>query len=149
MPSGHARQRFKRPVSVLVVVATRAGEALLLRRREPADFWQSVTGSLGWDEAPAAAAARELHEETGIVAAPRATGQVNRFPIAPAWCARYHPDDVENEEHVFVVHLQERVAVRLSPDEHAEYAWLDRNQALARASSWTDRAALKTLVPLG
>ena len=56
---------------------------------------------------------------------------------------------MENEEHVFVVHLQERVAVQLSPGEHAEYAWLDRNQALARASSWTDRAALKTLVPLG
>jgi dATP pyrophosphohydrolase len=144
-----ARERFKQPVSVLVVVATAQGEALLLRRRQPDDFWQSVTGSLGWDEAPEAAAARELREETGIVATPRATATVNRFPIAPAWRARYHPEAVENEEHVFVVHLPERVPVRLSPDEHVEYAWLTRDAALVRASSWTDRAALKTLVPLG
>ncbi len=149
MPADSAARGYKRPVSVLVVVATARGEALLLRRREPADFWQSVTGSLGWDEAPAAAAARELREETGIAAEPRATGRVNRFPIASAWRARYHPESTENEEHVFVVHLPERVPVRLSPGEHSEHAWLGRDAALARASSWTDRAALKTLVPLG
>ena len=144
-----AREQFMQPVSVLVVVTTALGEALLLRRREPPDFWQSVTGSLGWGEAPEAAAARELREETGIVATPRATATVNRFPIAPAWRARYHPDAVENEEHVFVVHLPRRVPVRLAPDEHVEHAWLTRDAALARASSWTDRAALKTLVRLG
>ena len=54
-----------------------------------------------------------------------------------------------NEEHVFVVHLAERVPVRLSADEHTESAWFERAEALARASSWTDREALKTLVPLG
>ena len=142
-------ERFKRPVSVLVVVATAAGEALLLRRRAPLDFWQSVTGSLGWDESPAAAAARELHEETGIVATPRATGLVNRFTILPAWRARYAPGVTENLEHVFAVHLSGRVAVRLAPDEHLEWRWLPRAEAVALASSWTDREALKTLVPAG
>ncbi|HEX6549558.1 MAG TPA: dihydroneopterin triphosphate diphosphatase, partial [Gammaproteobacteria bacterium] len=34
---------FKRPESVLVVIYTSRGEVLQLRRREPADFWQSVT----------------------------------------------------------------------------------------------------------
>ncbi len=146
MPEGAP---YKRPVSVLVVVATAAGEALLLRRREPPDFWQSVTGSLGWDEAPAVAAARELREETGIEAVPAATGRVNRFPILPAWRARYHPDTAENEEHVFVVRLPDRVEVRLAADEHTAAAWLGRDAAVARASSWTDREALKTLVPSG
>lgn len=140
---------FKQPVSVLVVVVTDADEVLLLRRRQPADFWQSVTGSLDWGETPAAAAARELREETGIDAVPTATGQVNRFAILPAWRARYHPDVVENEEHVFVVRLRQRVVPRLAPAEHLEAVWLARDAAIARASSWTDRAALKTLIPSG
>ena len=137
---------YKQPQSVLVVVATEGGEALLLRRRQPADFWQSVTGSLDWGESPAAAAPRELREETGIDAVPAATGRVNRFAILPAWRARYHPDVVENEEHVYVVRLAGRVALRLAPDEHVEAAWLARDAAVAKASSWTDRAALKALI---
>jgi len=32
-----------------MVIYTTAGEVLLLKRREPPDFWQSVTGSLHWD----------------------------------------------------------------------------------------------------
>jgi dATP pyrophosphohydrolase len=147
MTSG--RERYKRPVSVLVVVATDAGEALLLRRRTPPDFWQSVTGSLGWDESPTIAAARELREETGIDAVPVATGAVRRFPIQPAWRARYHADASENEEHRFVVRLPGRVPVRLAPDEHVEWRWLARDAAVALASSWTDREALKTLLPEG
>ncbi len=146
---GTDRTGYKRPVSVLVVVATATGEALLLRRRHPSDFWQSVTGSLDWGEPPAAAATRELYEETGIDFVPIATGQVNHFPILPAWRARYHPDVRENEEHVFVVRLPKCVPVRLAPDEHAEALWLERDAAIAKASSSTDREAMKTLIPPG
>ena len=41
-----------------MVIYTTGGEVLLLRRRQPDDFWQSVTGSLEWDEDPLAAAQR-------------------------------------------------------------------------------------------
>ncbi len=37
--------QYKIPQSVLVVVYTVALDVLLLRRTEPDDFWQSVTGS--------------------------------------------------------------------------------------------------------
>ncbi|HEY5719449.1 MAG TPA: hypothetical protein VIW02_03620, partial [Gammaproteobacteria bacterium] len=82
-------------------------------------------------------------------AVPVATGQVNRFPILPAWRARYHPEVTENVEHVFVVRLPGRVDVRLNPAEHRVYAWLPGAQAVTRASSWTDRAALKALLLSG
>ena len=61
---------FRRPVSVLVVVFTDAGEVLLLRRAKPFDFWQSITGSLHADESHAQAARRELLEETVSVPFP-------------------------------------------------------------------------------
>ncbi len=58
--------RFRRPESVLVAVFAADGQALLLRRSQPFEFWQSVTGSLGDGESPDAAAVRELFEETGL-----------------------------------------------------------------------------------
>ena len=56
----------RRPLSVLVIVYTKQGEVLLLRRSRPFDFWQSVTGSLQPGESHAEAAERELREETGL-----------------------------------------------------------------------------------
>jgi len=51
-----------------VVVYTVTDEVLALRRRQPPDFWQSVTGSLRWDETdPLDAARRELFEETRVL----------------------------------------------------------------------------------
>ena len=48
------------------MIYTAGGEFLLLERRKPPGFWQSVTGSLEWGETADAAARRELIEETGI-----------------------------------------------------------------------------------
>lgn len=137
---------WKRPESVLVVVYTTAGEVLLLERTRPAGFWQSVTGSLEWDEQPAAAAARELHEETGIVAVPRDCQQQNRFPILPVWRARYHPDVMENVEHVFALALPGRCDIHLSDTEHSQYVWLDAPAAIARCFSWSNAQAIEQLV---
>lgn len=138
---------YKRPESVLVVVHTRAGEVLLLRRRAPADFWQSVTGSLKDGEVPATAARRELAEETGLVAEPLPTGTVNRYAILPEWRHRYAPGVTENTEHVFAMPVAERFPVALAEHEHSEYQWLSKAEALTRATSHTNRAAIQSLVP--
>lgn len=134
----------KRPESVLVLVYTAAGEVLLLRRCQPEDFWQSVTGSLEWDETPEQAARRELFEETGLVAGDALIDcqVINRFPILPAWRARYAPDVTENVEHVFRVAFPVRPAIRLDPAEHREYRWLARDSAAALATSYTNRDAI-------
>lgn len=138
---------YKRPESVLVIVCTAQGEVLMLRRVDPPDFWQSVTGSLRWGEAAAAAARRELREETGLDLEPLDCHAAHRFPIHPAWRARYAPEVTTNLEHVFRVVCPDRPAVTLNPREHGEYRWLPRDSAAALAASWTNRDALLRFVP--
>ncbi len=141
---------WKRPESVLVVVHTRGGEVLLLRRRSPPDFWQSVTGSLEWDEPdPRQTARRELAEETGLgdEVALIDCRQANRFPILPAWRRRYAPGVMENLEHVFRVELPAARPVVLNPDEHTAWRWLPRDRAAAMATSYTNRDAILRFVP--
>ena len=137
---------FRRPESVLVVVHTPAIDCLVLERVAPAGFWQSVTGTLRWDETPAAAAARELREETGLDAAGLADAGITRsFPILPEWRARYAPDVQENLEHWWYLELPERASVVLNPAEHSSYRWLPLAEAIGIASSWTNREALERL----
>ena len=138
---------YRRPESVLVLVHTEAGEVLVLRRRHPAGFWQSVTGSLEWDETPAQAAARELAEETGICAQPRDCDRRRRFPIYRAWRARFAPGTAWNTEHWFALSLPARCPVRLSEEEHDLALWLPADQAGLLVTSWTNREAIEQCLP--
>ncbi|MEL7535950.1 MAG: dihydroneopterin triphosphate diphosphatase [Pseudomonadota bacterium] len=137
----------RRPESVLVVVYTTAGEALALRRCQPFDFWQSVTGSLEPDETPAQTARRELYEETGIDAGDALldTGVSRVFIIDPRWRNRYAPGVTENTEWEFHLRLPERCPIELQASEHSEYAWLPIDVAAERFWSWTNREALLAL----
>jgi dATP pyrophosphohydrolase len=131
---------------VLVVVYTAAGEFLLLERHQPAGWWQSVTGSLEPGERPREAAVRELAEETGLAADGLVDLQMShRFTIAPAWRHKFAPGVTENLEHAFALALPERVEARLDPAEHCAYAWLPLSEAVSRASSWSNRAAIESI----
>ncbi|MGF1527079.1 MAG: dihydroneopterin triphosphate diphosphatase [Candidatus Competibacterales bacterium] len=122
---------------------------LLLRRTHPPGFWQSVTGSMGWDEGdPLLTARRELLEETGIDGAAIVDcGVENRFAIRPPWRSRYPEGVGENRERVYRLPLPEPVPVTLSPLEHDAYRWLPRGKALCLAASTTNRAAIQRFVP--
>jgi len=139
---------FKRPESVLIIVHTDDGQVLQLLRREPAGFWQSVTGSLDHGETPLKAALRELREETGLLgdAGLADGGVINRYPIHPAWRHKYAPDVHENTEYVFHLALSEPCDISLSP-EHVDSRWLPREQAAEAAGSATDKAAILALLP--
>lgn len=140
----------KRPESVLVVIYTDLGEVLMLNRTRPRGFWQSVTGSLKWGETPRQAAERELYEETGLHHHGRLLDarHSERFPILPAWRARFAPSAHYNREHLFYFRLTNRRLIRLNPREHSEMRWLPAHQAARKASSWTNRdAILRLLTP--
>lgn len=139
---------FKRPESVLVVIFTAAGEALLLKRSDHQAFWQSVTGSLEWGEHDRLAAARrEVAEETGITTEDgwRDWGVHHQYEILPQWRYRYAPGVTHNTEHVLSVELPDRVAVRLHPREHEQYRWTDFHTAVKVATSATNRWAFTAL----
>lgn len=141
---GRVVSRFKRPVSVLVLVCTRSGEVLLMERTQPRGFWQSVTGSLHWGEGALAAARREVREETGFDPA----GLVDlkrgaRFAIVPPWRARYAPEVKSNREHWFVLLLDRPLRPRLAPGEHRRWRWLPARRAAHLASSWTNRRLIR------
>ncbi len=138
---------FKQPVSVLVVVFTRDGDVLVLSRRQPRGFLQSVTGSLKPGESLADCARRELFEETGLDIPVEECGRQRRFPIPPEWQARYAPGITENVEHQFLARLSCREPIRLNEAEHLSYCWMPRAEAAAAVSSYTNRDAILEFVP--
>jgi dihydroneopterin triphosphate diphosphatase len=138
---------YKRPQSVLVVICTRGGEFLMLRRTSPRQFWQSVTGSLAPGESPRAAALREVWEETGLRVG-SALIDLKRsvlFPIVRAWRERYAPNVCFNREYWFALVLETRRIIRLDANEHLEYRWLSADRAARLCSSWTNRDAIRAL----
>jgi dATP pyrophosphohydrolase len=138
--------KFRRPESVLVVIQTEGGEFLLLERRRPPGFWQSVTGSMEWGEHADAAARREVIEETGITQGVLVNLQWTQvYEILPAFGKVYAPGITQNLEHAFSLRLPQRVPVTMSDAEHVQFRWASYDEALDAASSSTNRAVIAAL----
>ena len=139
-------QQFRRPESVLIVIHTEGGQFLLLERRRPPGFWQSVTGSMEWGEPADAAARREVIEETGITQGVLVNLQWTQvYEILPAFGKVYAPGITLNLEHAFSLRLQDRVPVVLSDAEHVQFRWVSAADAMETASSSTNRAVIAEL----
>lgn len=142
---------YKIPESVLVVIHTADLQVLLIERADKPGFWQSVTGSLDAPDEPLpATAARELFEETGIVAdgeriVLRDWHLANVYTIYPVWRHRYAPGVTENTEHVFSVEVPRDIAITLSPREHVNHAWLPYLEAADRCFSSSNAEAILQL----
>jgi dATP pyrophosphohydrolase len=141
----------KIPESVLVVIYTPQLEVLLIERADKPGFWQSVTGSLDAPDEPLLdTAARELREETGIVAdganiVLRDWHLSNIYEIYPVWRHRYAPGVTHNSEHVFGVCVPRDIPVILSPREHLQSVWLPYMDAADRCFSSSNAEAILQL----
>jgi dATP pyrophosphohydrolase len=120
---------------------------LLLRRRSPFEFWQSVTGSLNAGEMPAEAAQRELLEETGLKEEGEFidTGVSRRFTIDPRWLDRYAEGVTENTEYEWRYRLPTVAAIQINQEEHSAYRWLPIDAAIDAVWSLTNKDALEDL----
>jgi dATP pyrophosphohydrolase len=139
---------YKTPISALVLIHTPDLQVLIMERADKAGYWQSVTGSLEGDETPSQAAVREVLEETGLDALQYdlQDWQVsNVYEIYPHWRHRYAPGVTENREHLFGLTLPAALPIKLAPDEHVRYEWVDWREAAKRVFSWTNVDALKRL----
>lgn len=140
--------RYKRPVSVLVVIHTPTLEILLLERAAHPGFWQSVTGSQEENETLTETAQREVMEETGIDTAEFKLidwQQQHTFEIFPQWRQRYAPGVTHNTEHVFSLEVPTPLSISLAPDEHRAHLWLPWEAAAARCFSWSNRDTILAL----
>jgi dihydroneopterin triphosphate diphosphatase len=139
---------FKTPVSALVLIHTPDLQVLIMERVDKPGYWQSVTGSIEGDETPKQAAIREVMEETGLDATMfdlQDWQASNVYEIYPHWRHRYAPDVAENTEHLFGLELPSMLTIKLAPDEHVRYEWVDWREAATRVFSWTNVDALKRL----
>jgi dATP pyrophosphohydrolase len=141
---------LKRPESVLVVLFSEDSQVLMLQRDDDADFWQSVTGTIELGENPIQTAYREVAEETGITLSPARHDiidcrHMNQYRIRKQWLSRYPKNSVYNNEYVFCARIDKDAEITLT--EHLSYQWLHKNEAIERAWSDSNRAAISKFVP--
>ena len=123
----------RRPAEVLVIV--RRGDEFLVLHRAPSHgaYWHCVAGGLEAGEDFPEAAARELHEETGLVAEPVEIGGAYSYAIDedPTYRDLLPPGTEEIVVRNFLVDAPPGWEPTLN-DEHDGYAWLAQTAAAER-----------------
>ena len=143
----------RRPEEVAIVVR-RPGEGapeylVLLRSPEKLGYWHLVAGGVDWGEEPAKAAARELEEETGLVAQPRLLGGSLSYDLSgdPEPVRARFPAGTERiRVWPFVADAPAGWEPELD-DEHVAVRWLERDAAIAQLRYPEPREAIRRAAP--
>ena len=132
-----------------MVVHRQAGEGreflVLERAPDRQGYWHVVAGALEWGEGAAAAAERELLEETGLSARVEDLGgdYVYRLDDEPPEVrARFAPDVEEIKIHAFAAQAPTGWEPRLD-EEHVGYRWCSADDAAEILEYEEPRAAVR------
>jgi len=127
----------RRPDEVVLVVQRPAGSGreylVVLRSPQKLGYWHLVAGGVDWGEEPAAAAQRELFEETGLAAPVVPLGETLDSALSG------DPESVRERfpagtERIVVWPFVADAPAGWEPtldDEHVEARWLSADQAIA------------------
>jgi lipoyl(octanoyl) transferase len=130
---GRGREDRDFDLRTISVTATRPdGKVLLMRRSEArGGFWQQVTGRIEPGEGAAAAARRELREETGADLPVRPLDYVHGFALGGSLAGRSGERLSTGQETAFAADLPEGFEPRLS-EEHEAWGFFEPPEAIAR-----------------
>jgi dATP pyrophosphohydrolase len=126
----------RQPVEVAVVVwrAGRDGPEYLvvLRSPERQGYWHLIAGGVRWGEEPAAAARRELREETGLEAEVTSLGPALQYSLEeepPEVRDRFAPDVTSIDVTMFLAQAPAGWEPVLD-EEHVEHRWCNADDAV-------------------
>jgi 8-oxo-dGTP pyrophosphatase MutT (NUDIX family) len=127
----------RRPEEVAVVIRRPGGTGpeylVVLRSPEKLGYWHLVAGGVEWGESPEEAAARELAEETGLVAVPEPLDGPLSYDLAgdPESVRERFPAGTERiTVWAFVADAPAGWEPVLDA-EHVDHRWLDADGAVA------------------
>jgi ADP-ribose pyrophosphatase YjhB (NUDIX family) len=116
-----------RPVITGAIVLVRAGDELLVIRPSYRPWYTVPGGRVDRGELPRDAAARELFEEVGLVAAPEALRPLGEFVVHHHW--------IEDHVHAFELRLDAAPALRVDAREIV-WAGFRSEASLAELPLW-------------
>ncbi len=138
--------RREESIRLVKILAHDRDRVLLLhRRRERGNYWQPITGSIEKGETPIETARRELTEETGQTAEPRALDLVQSFMIESHVLEERHPVPVIASEIAYAATLDSSIPIRLDTVEHDACGWFTFPEAYEKIRWTDDREALERL----
>ena len=115
------------------------GSEFLLARRVPQGVWNVIAGQVEDGESFAAAAARELEEETGLIAMPIDLSMPQSYVIRPEELPLYAPGATSVAIECFAVAAPPGWEPKLN-HEHDIYRWSSLDEAIALAH-WPEMKA--------
>ena len=140
---------MRRPEEALIVVHRPApeGREFLVLERAPdrQGYWHVVAGALEWEEGAAAAAERELLEETGLAASVEDLGGDYAYRLddePPEVRARFAPEVEEIKIHAFAAEAPAGWEPQLD-EEHVGYRWCSAEDAVELLEYEEPRAAVR------